>query len=545
MASSTRQAIACILVIFAIVIVARAQSGSEKRQGGATFNGKVTIKGKGAPGIAVGLIRTEESMSQQATNHRTFTDDEGNYRITNVGPGKYKITVAAPGLIPADPAYSEKLFLISKSETLENVDFALVRGGVITGRVTNSDGRPLIEEEVLFRQVQDEQPRQNYTYYYSSIQPARTDDRGVYRKFGLPPGKYRVSTAQSGADSYGSHRTQTFHPATTEASQATLIEVTEGGEASNVDITLSESDGRYSAHGRIIDGDTGQPLANISYGIRKRVTETRTSGYSTGAVTNKDGEFKLDDLSPGKYAVFANATSDSDWRSEDAWFEVTDQDVTGLTVKTFKTASASGVLVLEGTNDKAIHEKLRKAFLSVEISRPGSNSSSSQGGPIPEDGSFKFSGLGSGILSFSISNQRFRIVRVERAGVAQPQAIELKEREHITGLRLIVNYPNGVIQGIVTVDGNSTPANGRFMVSMKRLGDLDTPFSNYAAQVDARGQFLAEGLVSGTYEITIYYAPDQSERTFRHATTQQVVVTNGAVANVTFNVDTSTNPRRP
>ena len=543
MASSTRQAIACILLIFAIVIDARSQSGTEKGPG-ATFSGKVTIKGKGAPAIAVGLIRVEETMQQQPTSHRTFTDDQGNYKITNVGPGKYKVTVAAPGLIPADRSYSEKLFLISKSETLENVDFTLVRGGVITGRVTDSDGRPLIEEEVSFLLVRDEQPGQNY-YYESSIQPTRTDDRGIYRKFGIPPGKYRVATGQGGADSFGSHGSQTFHPTATEASQAKIIEVTEGSEATNVDITLSYSDGRYSAHGRIIDGETGQPLANISYGVQKRITENFTSGYTTGAVTNKDGEFELKDLSPGKYGVVAEAPPESDWRAEYVWFEVTDQDVTGLTVKTFKTASASGVLVLEGTNDKTIHEKLRQTSLFAETTSPNSNFSSSRSTRIGQDGSFRFGGLPAGILSFGISNRRFRIVRVERAGVAQPQAIEIKEREQITGLRLIANYPNGAIQGIVKLDGNAIPANGHLMFSVKRIGDLQTPFSGFDVQSDARGQFLVEGLLSGTYEVMVYYAPDVRLPGPRPGARQQVVVTDGAVANMTINVDTSTNPRRP
>src|SRR5829696_1132587 len=144
--SSTRQAIACIVLIFATVINARSQSGPEKRSG-ATFSGKVTIKGKGTPGIAVGVIRIEES-SHEPTRHRALTDDQGNYRITNVGPGKYQLTVVAPGLVPALASDSNKTFLISKSETVENVDFALVPGGVITGKVTDSDGRPLIEEDI-------------------------------------------------------------------------------------------------------------------------------------------------------------------------------------------------------------------------------------------------------------------------------------------------------------------------------------------------------------------------------------------------------------
>jgi protocatechuate 3,4-dioxygenase beta subunit len=541
MASSTRQAIACIFLIFAIVIVARSQSGPEKRPG-ATFSGKVTIKGKGTSGIAVGLIRIEES-SQEPTRHRALTDDQGNYRITNVGPGKYHVMVAAPGLIPALGSDSNKTFLISKSETLENVDFALVPGGVITGKVTNSDGRPLIEEDIS---IFPAEPRQGSNYYIHPVQ-TRTDDRGIYRMFGVPPGKYKVA-AGKGDDSFGSRGggySRTFHPAATEASQATIIEVTEGSEATNVDITLPDPTVNYSAHGRIIDGDTGKPLANMSYGVQKYITENSTTGLTDGAVTNKDGEFKLENLSLGKYAVFVEAPPGSDWRAEYVRFEVTDQDVTGLIVKTSKGASASGVIVLEGTDDKTIHEKLRQVRLYAQVSSQDSTRTSTQSSTINQDGSFRIGGLQAGTMNFGIGMQRFYIVRVERGGLAQTQGIELKDREQITGLRLIVNCATGSIQGIIKLDGGSIPANGQVGVSVKRLGDLPSPLSNSyeSAQVDARGRFFAEGLLSGTYEVMVAYAPDPRSP-WRRAT-QQVVVTNGAVSNVTLNVDTSATPRRP
>jgi len=172
MASSTRQAIVCIVLILAFVIDARSQSGTEKRTG-ASFSGKVTIKGKGAPGITVGVIRIEESRAQPA-QHRAVTDDQGNYRITNVGPGKYQLSVAAPGLILALGSDGNKQFLITKSEAVENVDFALVRGGVITGKVIDSDGNPMIEEYVRA------QPESGPGYFrYMPPPNTRTDDRGV------------------------------------------------------------------------------------------------------------------------------------------------------------------------------------------------------------------------------------------------------------------------------------------------------------------------------------------------------------------------------
>jgi len=519
MASSTRQAIACMLLIFAVVVDARSQSGPEKRPG-ATFSGKVTIKGKGAKGITVGLIRIDES-SQQATGQRALTDDQGNYRITNVGPGKYVLTVAAPGLIPALGSDNSKTFLISKSEAVEKVDFALLRGGVITGKVTGTDGRPLIEEQISLVPVD----YGNSSFRYISPPNTRTDDRGIYRLFGVPPGKYRIAAGQeSNFGSRGSGYRRAFHPAAEEASQATIIEVSEGSEATDVDITLPELTANYSVSGRIIDGDTGQPVANVSYGVEKFVNESSTISLSTGAISNKDGEFKFDNLPPGRYEAFVDAPPGSDWRSEYQRFEVVNQDVTGLIVKTIKGASASGVIVLEGTDDKTVHDKLRKAYLYAQVSSPDSTRTSTSSSMINQDGGFRIGGLQAGILNFGINRQRFHVVRVERAGVVQPQGIELKDREQITGLRVIVNYATGAIQGVVKLDGGPIPVNSQVHVSVKRLGDFPRGFSssNESTQVDARGQFFAEGLLSGTYEVTAVYAPDTRTRWARAS--QQVVV---------------------
>lgn len=541
MASSTRQAIACILLIFAVVIDARSQSSAEKRPG-ATFSGKVTIKGKGAPGITVGVIRIEE-LSQRLTGQRALTDDQGNYKITNVGPGKYVLRVVAPGLIPALGSDGNKTFLISKSETVENVDFALVRGGVITGKVTDTDGRALIEQLISLFPVDSRYDSFNYTPTPNIL----TDDRGIYRLFGIPPGKYRIAAGKDEGDfdsRDGGYR-RAFHPAATEPSQATIIELSEGSEATNVDITLPELSANYTAHGRIIDGDTGQPIANVSYGVRKFLSEDSTVSLSYGAISNKDGEFKFENLSPGKYEAYVDVPPGSDWRSEDQRFEVIDQDVTGLIVKTIKGASASGVIVLEGTDDKTIHDKLRKARLYAQVSSLDSTRTSNSTSNINQDLGFRIGGLEAGILNFGIIGPKFYAVRVERAGVVQPQGIELKDREQITGLRVIVNYATGAIQGVVKLDSGPIPANSQVYVSVKRPGDFPGTFSGYneSTQVDARGRFFVEGLLPGTYEVTAAYASDARTRWGR--VTQQVVVTNGAVANVTLTVDTSANPGRP
>jgi len=84
-----------------------------------------------------------------------------------------------------------------------------------------------------------------------------TDDRGVFRVYGLAPGAYRVSVGQvasaEGAISIvgigGSQYAKTFYPGATDELKAAIIRVNEGTEATNIDIILANRlvDSRFPA----------------------------------------------------------------------------------------------------------------------------------------------------------------------------------------------------------------------------------------------------------------------------------------------------------
>jgi protocatechuate 3,4-dioxygenase beta subunit len=539
MVSSSRQAIACILLILSASIYARSQSA-------ATITGKVTVKDKGIAGVGVSLNLADPNRPS-TTRYRAVTDDLGNYRLTNVPPGTYTVMIAAPGFATVGSLGDQKNVIVNKSETIENVDFALVRGGVITGKVTDVDGNPLIEEDVYIMPALTQERR-----VYYGMGNGRTDDRGIYRVFGLHPGSYKVAAGQDEQSGFGRMRDKaayrrTYYPEATEASAATVIELKEGGEVSNIDITVGRALVKYSASGRIVD-ETGRPLADIPYGIQMFVDQNSTSSMTTGAVSSKEGEFKLNSLSPGKYAVFIQTPPNSDWRADPVQFEITDRNVTGLTVTTSKGASASGVIVVEGTNDKTLFANLIKGRLFAQVLNDRPNSGMSPSTSINTDGTFRVSGLQGGLLSFGIYPEgRLKIVRIERDGVAYVRGVEIKESEQVTGLRVIAGYANGTIRGVVKLEKGTLPPDGHFGVSLRRLGENDPgPYISYSGdqpQVDARGQFISEGLLPGTYEVSVMYAPDM--RTPWRATKQQVVVTNGAVTNVTITIDPDAPPTRP
>ena len=182
MTSSARQAIACVLFIFAAAVCSRSQVAPAKT---ATISGKVTLKSKGLPGIVVAARYSERSPLDRS-RHRATTDQNGNYRITNIPPGTYQVVPISPGLVVENPL-AQKSLVIDEDDNVEDVNFSLVRGGVITGKITDADGKPVVAEQISLLPVDG--PYAQTPYYHGGIV---TDDRGVYRAFGLAYGKYKV-----------------------------------------------------------------------------------------------------------------------------------------------------------------------------------------------------------------------------------------------------------------------------------------------------------------------------------------------------------------
>lgn len=533
MVSSARQAIACIVVIFSAAVFARAQTAQPKEPP-ATITGKITIKGKAAPGIYVGLRREDSTSRRQLTGLKGVTDHEGKYRIENVTAGSYVVLPVSPAYVSDDTA--ERALIVNKGETIENVDFVLVRGGAITGKVVDQDGRPLVEEDVMaIGEPENIRARMRYL-------GTRTDDRGIYRIFGLPAGRYKVAAGSETANRYrGSSFKRTFHPGVQDEAQAAFIEVSEGSEAVNIDLTLGGNLTTYTAFGRILDGQTGQPVPNVNFDVIRYISEHNSASAGYSYVSNARGEFRLDKLAPGKYGVSARDQRSGEWRADEVQFEVIDQDISGLLLKTAKAASIAGVVVVEGADDKSMREQLARANVGAsvtnEVALRGSSSSSL---PAP-DGSFRIAGLGPGTAHFHIysATSQFRVMRVERNGVVQPQGIEIKPGEHIAGVRLIVHYGNASIRGVIAVENGTLPQNTRFYVWLRRTNDdPNGPWSNAAPRVDSRGNFLVEHLLPGTYEIRggVVLADG---RGLSLPQKEDIVVTAGSTTNVTLNVDLS------
>ena len=192
-------------------------------------------------------------------------------------PANYYVAANRAGLVPVrndNLAGSPRAVSVSAGETVEGVDFQLVVGGVISGKVTDSDGRSVVEEPVMLTEVTP-QPNPILSLLNPTMMPFtsglfQTDDRGIYRIYGIPAGSYQVSvgaqftafTAFRGQPSYQ----QTFFPGTTDRTRASVIEVTENAVLSNIDIKIGPFVPTFSVRGRIVNRE-GQTIPGVGFDI--------------------------------------------------------------------------------------------------------------------------------------------------------------------------------------------------------------------------------------------------------------------------------------
>ena len=334
MVPSTRHAITCILLVLVAAVYLQAQTTAEKVVSG-SISGKVTIKGKPAVRIMVVANDVREGRSSNARRYRARTDQAGSYRITNLAAGTYEISTSTPALVPANQSGS---VVVSEGEQVENVDLSLVPGGVITGTITDSEGEPVIGEPVRITPLNNRFPSGFSATLMTRLHiDNTTDDRGVYRAFGLPAGKYKVSVGESGSGRRSSQEyyKETFYPSVNDAAKATVIEVTEGSEANNIDIVLGRPIGTFRVTGRLVDGETGRPIPNIRYSVGQTIKhDQNTIGSSSSTVgeTNANGEFRLENVTPGRYTIFIEPAPGSDVPAAFLTVEVVDRDLTDLLI---------------------------------------------------------------------------------------------------------------------------------------------------------------------------------------------------------------------
>ncbi|HEU0183894.1 MAG TPA: carboxypeptidase regulatory-like domain-containing protein [Blastocatellia bacterium] len=579
---------------------------ADNRPRTASISGRVTISGKAAANAKITITEVKDGSAfanqdvpialsglKAGEDYVVLTDAEGRYRLTNLPEGRYQAQAMLKGWVREKRSRSDILvesFSLNEGESRENLDFTLVRGGVITGRVTDADGRPLIAKRVIL-QAADEQGRKqdaggfrNMVDMLMNIDMFQTDDRGVYRIYGLRAGRYLVS---SGGDSNGAitlstaaagEYPRTWHPDAADENQAKIIEVDAGGEVTGVDIKLGAAKRTYEAAGRVVDEETGNPIAGstvvcLKIGGPADGAASNSAGFGGGfggnAKTDEQGNFRLIGLGPGQYHLSLSSFESiltgggGAHYSDGAKFEIQGADVAGVEIRAKRGATISGVAVVEDADPSAKAGLAQMMIMAQPLSVPNNGGDvnafplgAMAAGPIisriGSDGGFILKGVRPGKVTLQVigmAGGELKIARIERGGVEISDGIVVTDREEIAGVRVILGKGSGVIRGQIQVTGGAAPEGWSMNVMARREKSagaaLNFNDSSAMGRVDNKGRFVIEGLLPGEYELMVMFMPSpgldmNSPNQFKPPTvTQKVAVAKGQESHVTMTLDLS------
>jgi Carboxypeptidase regulatory-like domain len=276
------------------------------------------------------------------------TDASGRFEFRNLPSGAYIIQTSVPGYVRLRGADEEGE---PRERTYyrigDSVNLTMTRGGAITGTVTDAAGRPLVAIRVRALRVRDAsgKPLRANTL----TRETQTDDRGVYRAWGLEPGSYLVSAGNNSQffdlQLSASEDTPTYYPSATRDG-ATEVSVRYGEEQSGIDIRFRNERGRRvsgTLSGAIESGgnygDINVSLIHTASGLTDEISYVRGGESSS---------FSFSSVADGEYDLIARRGFGQDSAaSEPLHIKVRGADITGLQLVLAPLGTISGRLSME------------------------------------------------------------------------------------------------------------------------------------------------------------------------------------------------------
>ncbi len=442
------------------------------------------------------------------------TDAEGRYEIKELAAGRYTLNASKGSFVGITygqlrPFEQGKPLEVAEGQALEKVDFALPRGGVITGRVVDEFGEPLADAQVAPMRYVSQGGRRR-------MQPAgrmgMTNDIGEYRIFGLPPGQYYISaTLRGGAmmmmnvqSDDRSGYAPTYYPGTANTAEAQKISLGLGQTLNDVNVTLIPTK-TATVSGTVVDSN-GRPFGG---GMVMVVQRQGAGGFSMnpGGMIRPDGTFTTGGLPPGDYTLQANGMpGPSGFDAEFATAEVSiaGDDINGVRLVSMKPSTLTGRIVF---TDQRAGAAMRAASIRLMASpKNPEDFSPFAGGPgrVNDDFTFEVKARPAHIvirlnLTGGSGGWVLKAARVNGSDVTD-SGFDVKPGEDMSGLEVELTNRLTEVSGVVT-NARNEGVKDYSLVVFAQNREVWGPGSRFVrtARPDQDGRFKVNGLPAGSY----------------------------------------------
>lgn len=522
---------------------------SQEKVASAGVSGAVISAGTGQPisGAEVQLWKQGEYTQQDGTKalvaapfKTARTNDIGRFAFSELEAGKYWLEANASGFarnafgqqtsnLPRQRTGKTTLFELSATQPSRDIEIRLVRLGVITGRIVDEKGRPVPKIAVVAQPISYNEDGR-VVPWLGDVKD-ETDDRGQFRLYDLPPGRYYVL---AGAAPPGGgivtpfltlkreHYLWTYYPGTTKEQDATVIRIQDGAEVSKTDFSLARATQFFTIRGHAIDSATGRTPTNAIQANVCLPNGSVTAGSEAladqGPANTADGTFEFPNLIPGLYTLMVMPAAGPPTGVLRSYVDVSSRDVNDLLLTNPAGVSLAGRLLMDG-NALPVSAELSDIRLQLRWALPvycaavGAARSLTTQTPNP-DGTFR------------IPNVMPGMYRLRVAGLPQNYYVETArwDRSDIPsdGFRFLGN-PGGDIEVMLNPNGaqiDGTVQDARRVASRAQVVIVPETQSRVdlykTAATDNTGHFVIHGVPPGRYRVFAfenlepfaYFAPD-------------------------------------
>jgi len=517
-----------------LLALAAAAPSQQTRDAVATRRGTAVIAGTVVSDDteAKPVRRVRVTCSGGDSSATAITDDRGRFVFSGLKPGRYLITGTKDSWIAA--AHGAKktgrpgsAIPVADGEQVTIV-LKLLRGSVITGVVTDYNHEPAAYTSVTAMGYMMQQGARRLTAFKTVV----SDDRGVYRLYGMPPGEYIIGVAGR-AERPGELRlyderlrsertvsfTPTYYPGTTIATQAAVVTLGPAQERDGIDFTLQlVPTARVDGSVTMVDGSPGTSNTQIDL---IPAAQTTFPGASLASVRSarpaEDGTFRLADIPPGSYTVLAHTSSPVTWAATDIF--VDGDDVRGLSLALQPGMTVTGQIRFEATRLKP-PPNLKTMKLSLQpVESAAVVSFAASGGVVDQSGRFEIAGILPGRYKVTSSlpglghpgNWFLRSAIVNGRDVLDG-TLDIRPGESIRDAVVTLTDRPAQLTGTVQ-NGAGGGANEFTVIIFPADQNLWLPQSRrtFAVRPSADGAFSFRGLVPGDYFIAAIddVEPDQ------------------------------------
>jgi hypothetical protein len=289
----------------------RSQPAAQPAAGAETITGRITGDSGPIEDINVVALPAGTIGTTAALNYRNSKIDRaGNFTIENLTTGRYTLRISAPGYVTeaGDLEEDGRPRYFKPGDT---VTVRMMKGGVITGTVTDQSGEPVTAIAVRATRIRDSEGRR--ARIVTSFRPEdlmrgfETDDRGVYRIWGLEPGLYVVSAGGSSIMSFlnsdPDRGVATYHPSSPREG-ATEIRVTAGQEVAGVDIRHRDIRG-HTISGSVLTAEVPGGFLDTAVVTLTNAATRSLETMSIALPIDNSLKFLFDGIADGEYELIA------------------------------------------------------------------------------------------------------------------------------------------------------------------------------------------------------------------------------------------------